>query len=75
MASSTVYSVELNVPAKAGEGKPRRNPDWLSDEPFKTETPDITNLYANFCRGVAISGSSMARQCAHVLAAPACLVR
>jgi len=52
-----LQSVELDVPAKAGEGKPRRHPDWPNAEPFKTEDPSIQTLYDNFAHGVKISGT------------------
>jgi hypothetical protein len=51
-------SVELDVPAKAGEGKPRRHPDWTEPEPFKTVNPNIKNLYENFLNGVGADGTA-----------------
>ena len=61
MSRVRIQSVELDVPAKAGEGKPRRHPDWTEKEPFRTVSPSITNLYLNFKNGHGDKGTTTVR--------------
>jgi hypothetical protein len=52
------YSVEVDGPEVAGEGKPRRN--VLAKELIATYRPNVTTLWENFVETVKQHGTSAA---------------
>lgn len=53
-----MYSVEANVPEKAGEGKPRRSYLLGPSDPLVSSTdPSISTLWDNWNNGVRVSGA------------------